>query len=337
MRIVIAYTSKPCDGLLYYSYEHCCYLNSIGIDSKVVILPHPKAKIKEYSEALKNKYKYYKNVEFNDYDIKSGDITMIMGRSLLTLAHEHVIKGYDFNQTFIAKLLFTNKLICVYAENHPIKFPNAIEFFKPKFVYNLCDYDVYPKGIGEHFKKIINFSIYKDFKTNIKFKYLFNGVNKKYYSAFLNSIKTIKTKKLKLEDYSVDEVDYFDGEKLKKISLSTIDNFNSHGILVLRDPLNRYGEKFKKDQYNNVTIPVKNILGMFDTYVYNKEVFDPAPRLMMECKYFKKKFIFLRDPRIIDGGSAYLKREPYCMTSDKNIKNNKVLLKAIRITDKTKI
>jgi hypothetical protein len=51
------------------------------------------------------------------------------------------------------------------------------------------------------------------------------------------------------------------------------------------------------------------LLGIFDTYVYVKETFDPAPRIVQECKYFKKGLIYLRDPDIHDGGSVYWKRD----------------------------
>jgi len=329
MRVIIAYTSKPCDGLLYYSYEHCCFLNSIGIDSHMVILTQPKSKISEYENALKSKYKVYKNVTINDYDPKTNDMTLIMGRSLLTLALEFTNKGYDDDKAFIARLLFTNKLIAVYSENHPKKYPLALKHFKPKFVYNLCDYDVYPNGTGQHFKKIINFSVYKPFKDNIKFKYLFNGVNEKYYKTFLENMKLKSPKNLTFNNNTVTEIPYYNGNNVERISTESIEGFNSHGILVLRDELNKKGQKFKDDRYNNVIIPVDNILGMFDTYVYNKEGFDPAPRLMMECKYFKKKFIFLRDEKQIDGGSAYMQRDPFCLTSSENKSNTDTLLKAI--------
>ena len=42
--INILCTSKPGDGLFYYSYEHCHYLNSVGIKSQVVVITHPKIK-----------------------------------------------------------------------------------------------------------------------------------------------------------------------------------------------------------------------------------------------------------------------------------------------------
>ena len=342
MSVIIAYTGKPCDGLFYYSYEHCCFLNSMGIDAKLIIISYPQSERKEYIDALKSKYIDYKNVEFDEYYPSSNDITLVMGRSTITLGHEHIIfKKYDTDQILSVKLLFANKIVCVYAENHPIRFPKALKYFNPKFIYDLCDYDVYPNGVGKYFKKIINFSIYKPFKNDIKFKYLFNGVNEKYYNSFLNNIKLNSPNKLKFNDLEVNEIPYFNGKELEQIPTSSINNFNSHGILVLRDVLTRsffkYGKIFRDDRYNNITIPVKNILGMFDTYVYNKEGFDPAPRLMMECKYFKKKFLFLRDTRLVDGGSAYMKRDPHCLTSEENKDNINVLLKAIDKTKERKI
>jgi hypothetical protein len=60
---------------------------------------------------------------------------------------------------------------------------------------------------------------------------------------------------------------------------------------------------------NNVFAPVENLMGMFETYVYTKDTFDPAPRIFQECKYFGKEVIYLRDPTIIDGGSVYWKRD----------------------------
>ena len=50
-------------------------------------------------------------------------------------------------------------------------------------------------------------------------------------------------------------------------------------------------------------------MGMFETYVYTKETFDPAPRIFQECKYYKKDVIYLRDKDMKDGGSVYWKRD----------------------------
>ena len=61
--------------------------------------------------------------------------------------------------------------------------------------------------------------------------------------------------------------------------------------------------------YNNIFVPVKNLLGVFDTYVYTKETFDPAPRIIQECKYYGKEIIYHRDKSIVDGGSVYWKRQ----------------------------
>ena len=63
--INIVVTSKPGDGLLCYSYEHCCHLNSIGIKSQVVIITHHKFTKQNYLDAINEKYIYCKNVVFD--------------------------------------------------------------------------------------------------------------------------------------------------------------------------------------------------------------------------------------------------------------------------------
>ena len=84
--INIVCTSKPGDGLLCYSYEHCCYLNSIGIASQVVIITHRKFKEQDYLDMLEEKYVYVDNdVIFDHYTPMPNDITLIMGRSMMTL------------------------------------------------------------------------------------------------------------------------------------------------------------------------------------------------------------------------------------------------------------
>ena len=70
-----------------------------------------------------------------------------------------------------------------------------------------------------------------------------------------------------------------------------------------------YNELYVNIENNNIFVPVENLMGLFETYVYTKETFDPAPRIIQECKYFDKKVIYLRDKNIVDGGSVYWKRE----------------------------
>ena len=36
----IVCTSKPGDGLLFYSYEYCSHLNEIGIPARVCVITH---------------------------------------------------------------------------------------------------------------------------------------------------------------------------------------------------------------------------------------------------------------------------------------------------------
>jgi len=265
--INIVCTSKPVDGLFYYSYEYCSYLNEKGIDARVVVMCHRNFSVDAYINTISNKYIHCKNIEFNYVETNEDDITLIMGRSMLTLSWLG-FNDYASNQQECLRSLFSNKVISVYSENHPSDYLKALEFYKPKQVIDLCDTEVYPNGVGNHFEKTINFSIHKPHNDNIKFKYLFLGTNKEYY-------KTVE---------------------------KHIENFSDHGILT-------YDADYVNIKHNNIFVPVENIMSMFETYVYTKETFDPAPRIFQECKYYGKDVIYLRDKTIVDGGSVYWKRD----------------------------
>jgi len=265
--INIVCTSKPGDGLLCYSYEHCCYLNSIGIRSQVVIITHRKFKEQDYLDMLEEKYVYVgNNIIFDNHTPMPNDITLIMGRSMMTLPFKDK-NDYSYNQLLTMHLLFSKKLIAVYSENQHDLWQPALEYFKNTQVLNLCDYEVYPDGEGQYFEKMINFSIYKPVVDNIQFDYLFLGTNDVYYSEISKHI----------------------------------DKYKSHGVLT-------YNEKYIIMDYNNIFAPVKNLLGLFKTYVYTKTYFDPAPRLIQECKWLGKEVIYLRDKNIKDGGPVYFNR-----------------------------
>lgn len=264
--INILVSSKPVDGLLYYSYEYCSYLNESGIDSKVIIVCHRNFAPIDYINAISTKYTHCKNIVFDNFIPNNNDVTMIMGRSMLTLSWQN-FNDYSKEQQITLKMMFSKNLISVYSENHPTKYPIALDFYNPKKIIDLCDKEVYPNGVGKHFEKIINFSIYRPIKNNIQFKYLFLGTNKEYYS-------------------SVEKV---------------IEQFPNHGILT-------YNAEYINNKNNNVFVPVNNLMGIFETYVYTKETFDPAPRIFQECKYFSKNVIYLRDKSIVDGGSVYWSR-----------------------------
>ena len=112
--INIVCTSKPGDGLLCYSYEHCHYLNSIGIKSQVVIITHHNFTIQNYIDSINEKYKTFENVVFNSYSPTMEEITLIMGRSMLTLSYINR-KDYTNDQLLTLHLLFGCKLISVYS------------------------------------------------------------------------------------------------------------------------------------------------------------------------------------------------------------------------------
>ena len=279
-------TSKPGDGLFHYSYEHCCFLNDLGISAKLIVIPNKKHIIQDYIDAINECYTKFENIVFNDYMPRSDDVTLIMGRSMLTLAYLDY-NEYTEEQKLTLHSLFNGKLISVYSENHIKEYPIALEFYGPEEVIDLCDHEVYVNGVGEQFEKIINFSIYKPIENNIQFKYLFLGTNKTYYREVEKHIK----------------------------------NYTSHGIIAYKD-------KYISQKHNHVFVPVKNLLGLFDTYVYTKPNFDPAPRIIQECKWLGKEVIYLRDKSIIDGGPVYWERPAKCLTEQKDKIEN--LLKYLR-------
>jgi len=260
--INIVCTSKPCDGLLYYSYEYCCYLNSIGVITDLIIITHPRFLKEDYFDAITNKYGTIENVIFNDFTRTSP--TLVLGRSMITLPYIDR-ESYSMDQLLTLHLLFKNKIIAVYSENHTIEYLNALNYFYPEEVIDLCDYDIYPHGEGAHFEKKIWFDVFKPIERNESFKYLFNGTNNNYYKA----------------------------------ARSVISKYKNHGIMI-------YDIGSIDTRYNNIIVPVDNLMGIFDTYVYTKKKIDPAPRLIQECKYYNKKIIF-ENTNI--GAEVYMKRE----------------------------
>ena len=265
--INILVSSKPVDGLLYYSYEYCNLLNQHGIESQLVIICHKNFSKDNYLEVIKQKYTFCENIIFDCYLPLEDEITLIMGRSMLTLSWIN-FNDYSIVQQETLKNIFKSKLISVYSENHPAKYPLALEFYNPQQVIDLCDTEVYPNGVGEHFEKRINFDIYKSYQDSTKFEYLFLGTNDKYYATAEKYIK----------------------------------DFPDNGILT-------YDSDYVNIKNNNIFVPVENLMGMFNTYVYTKETFDPAPRIIQECKYYGKEIIYARDKKIKDGGSVYYKRQ----------------------------
>ena len=266
--INIVVTSKPVDGLLYYSYEYCDMLNNAGYPARVVIICHRKYNQRDYVNSITRKYIHCNRVWFPDTYVPSDDdVTLIMGRSMMTLSWQS-FNDYTLVQQLSLQRLFSGNVISVYSENHVEGYPKAVDFYKPKQIVDLCDTDVYPNGVGTHFEKTINFSIYKPYKDNIQFKHLFLGTNDKYYA-------------------SVEKV---------------INDYPDHGILT-------YDENYINIKNNNIFVPVENLMSLFETYVYTKETFDPAPRIFQECKYYGKDVIYERRDPGLDGGTIYWQRD----------------------------
>ena len=259
--INIVCTAKPCDGLLYYSYEYCSYLNSIGTHACLIIISHPMFTEEDYFNAITEKYTFYDNVIVDDFAYTG--VTLIMGRSMITLGYKDR-ESYKIDQLLLLHLLFRDKVISVYSENHPVEYSQALEYFCPEEVIDLCDYDIYPNGEGKPFEKRIWFDIYKPIEKDIQFKYLFNGTNSQYYNA----------------------------------AKSVIQKYPDHGIMI-------YDIGVINSRFNNLVVPIPNVLGIFETYIYTKSILDPAPRIIQECIHYKKDIIFEATNR---GAKVYFDR-----------------------------
>jgi len=57
---------------------------------------------------------------------------------------------------------------------------------------------------------------------------------------------------------------------------------------------------------DHIIVPVENLLGIFNTYVYTKTINDPAPRIIQECKYYNKPIIFESTNK---GAEVYMNRD----------------------------
>lgn len=258
--MLVLCTSKPHDGLLYYSYEY-----SILLKCPLIIIPHPGFSEQEYIDAISFKYKSsLSEVYFNE--VLAGP-TIILGRSMMTLPYLKW-NNYEEYEQINLKILFQN-VVAVYSENHPRDYPKAKSFFNSN-VADIGDTEVYNQFNGIHFEKIINFKIYRKPKNNVQFKYLFMGTNESYYNAANHHINNLE--------------------------------YKDHAIIC-------YDSKYLNPKNNNLIVPIDNVIGLFDTYVYTKETFDPAPRIIQEAKYYNKNIIYSRDESLRDGGYVYYHRD----------------------------
>ena len=67
--INIVVTSKPCDGLFYYSYEYMSILKSIGITVKLIVISHRKFKEQYYLDSITEKYIHCDDIIVNNFDL----------------------------------------------------------------------------------------------------------------------------------------------------------------------------------------------------------------------------------------------------------------------------
>lgn len=270
-------TSKPCDGLLYYSYEYFRALGKVIEDVNLIIIPRKGYTKQNYIDSLSSKYNDISpdldanlpidKIYFDYFIPDDEDITLVLGRNIISNSYKN-ISDYNSSQVCTLQLLY-NKIIVVYSEHNNQEYEEALKYWKPNKIYDLCDYEVYPNGVGKQFEKTIDFNLYKEPKKDIKVKNLLLGTNKDYY------------------------------ETAKKL----IHKYDDYAILAYKDDF------FIDDNLNHIWAPANNLLGSFENYIYAKEQFDPAPRIIQECKNYGMNIIYDRNEKLQDGGSVYMNRD----------------------------
>lgn len=287
-------TSKPSDGLLHYSFEYTNRLNEEGIDTRCLIFPHPDFDKKQYKKALFSKYKQgFKHIIFDDEVVVHwpSDGSLFMGRSMITLPFLSEHRYTKVQKYRMSELL--KKAIVVYSENHTeSQYQGALMYFNARNTIDIGDTEVYNNFNGMHFEKHIYFDLYRDIEDNPVCKHLFLGTNRDYYND----------------------------------AMKIIDKYEDSKIIVYKS------QKGLIDSYEDkhIYVPVENLCGMFEKYVYTKRAFDPAPRLMQECKYYGKEFIYER-PDMHDGGSVYRDRPVYNKPDISTILEAVGMLKQLRV------
>ena len=85
MMLSIVCTSKPCDGLLYYSYEYASLLNC-----NLIIITHPEFSRQDYIDSINEKYIHCQNVIFDNHTVQDDEVFLVMGRSMITLPYLNI-------------------------------------------------------------------------------------------------------------------------------------------------------------------------------------------------------------------------------------------------------
>jgi len=282
--INIIFNSDYTDGLFYYSYEHFRFLLDNNIETNLVIFLRFYESKNDCIKLLKSKYinvdLTLEKILFVDNNTKLSKIkeydlfnktNIIMGESHLFHAFNIIIFQPEYSNTFklLIKQIYKNKLFIIHNERNIIAAKRALDYLKPKQVIFLSDHSVFPNTKTYiHYSKRIYFDIYiNPIENNIQNQYMFNGSNNLYYSNAINTIES----NLKYKDFII------------LVDEHKIDNYINYQKLI----------------------PVDDLLGIFDTFVYNQTMFDNAPRIIQECFYYNKNIDYNRNVDFIDGGKIY--------------------------------
>ena len=147
--INIVVTSKPVDGLLHYSYEYCCQLNSNGVPARIVIIPRGKYQHKDYIKSLYEKYIYVENVVNDDYWPEPDDVSMTLGRSMVSIPYKEQTPWYTNSQMYQPYVNVDKKFVAGVYKDH--KLMDTLYPFTSSCVGSERDTEYFTKGCDKCF------------------------------------------------------------------------------------------------------------------------------------------------------------------------------------------
>lgn len=272
-RINIVFASDYFDGLFFYSYEHFRFLEDNGFDVKFHIFLRPVHTKNDFLNMLLGKYSDVSLDNIHFYDNNSS-INTFHGINFM-LGESHLYHTYNRCQNASNSMHLKINLKML------MHLPIVI-------IHNENRPEIYPVAI-------------KYFDPDQVF-YLND------YDIYPNGYGQQYMKRINFDIYlpQKDEIEFthlFNGsnDQYYESALKVIDEYPDSRVLVSHIHDDKYRDK-------QILIPVEKLMNKFEKFVYTKDFFDPAPRIIQECFHYGKEVIYRRNLDIADGGSVYYQR-----------------------------
>ena len=248
-------TGKPSDGLFFYSCEHYWKLQELGIPVQLIVIT-----------AGAGKGRFFGAHEY------LGSVREKYKKSIPIIFDDYFPEQNEVN-LIMGRSMLTLAYKQMRDQTYEKQFTLELLFKNPLISVYSENHPVEYYHALDHYKPktVIDLcdheqypnGIGREFKKQIHFEYYKEPVeDKQFEHLFLGTTPS-----------------YY------KWAEEVIHKYPDHGIVG-------YIPEYANLQLNNVRAPVENLLGKFNTYVYCKKDFDPAPRILQECFYYNKQVIF---------------------------------------------